>query len=593
MDIDVRQMAAFALGLIRDPAARPVLLTALADSSPLVQGRAAQALSLIGDRGDAPAIAAMVKAHLKAGALADVQPDDVSYPLAPPIEATRLGIYALARLASFDALASAVLDAEGQPVSRWWPVAYALQRVPDSRGTTVLTTLLGTPGRYTASFAAKGLANMPPANAVSALRQIVEQRRAHPMVVVQAMRALAASGTASVAPALIKILGDSSVDPTTRMEAMTAFGAVAGPSHLGVLLDLLSDPVPSVRAGAMRALARVDGDSFILALAGLDPDADWTVRVAQAQALGTLPSDRGFPRLRTMLTDADHRVVPAVLAALAASKAPGAERILVDHLKAGDFVVRSAAATALGELNALQAVPALVEAYRSAKDETTYVARAAALSALSRVDRQAARPLLEEALKDRDWAVRVRAAALLKEQGVTTSTADTMRPATPGRPVDDPQWQRIVMAQYAPIAFIETSRGTIEVELAIVDAPLTVQNFVTLARKGFFNGVAIHRVVPDFVVQDGDPRGDGEGGPGYTIRDEINQRPYLRGTVGMALDWEDTGGSQFFVTHSPQPHLDARYTVFGQVVNGMDVVDQILPSDVIKRVRIWDGVNEQ
>ena len=177
------------------------------------------------------------------------------------------------------------------------------------------TTLLGTPGRYTASFAAKGLANMPPANAVSALRQIIEQRRAHPMVVVQAMRALAASGTASVAPALIRILGDSSVDPTTRMEAMTAFGAVAGPSHLGVLLDLLSDPVPSVRAGAMRALARVDGDSFILALAGLDPDADWTVRVAQAQALGTLPSDRGFPRLRAMLTDADHRVVPAVLGA--------------------------------------------------------------------------------------------------------------------------------------------------------------------------------------------------------------------------------------------------------------------------------------
>ena len=69
---------------------------------------------------------------------------------------------------------------------------------------------------------------------------------------------------------------------------------------------------------------------------------------------------------------------------------------------------------------------------------------------------------------------------------------------------------------------------------------------------------------PNFVVQDGDPRGDGEGGPGYTIRDEINQRPYLRGTVGMALDWEDTGGSQFFITHSPQPHLDGRYTVFGQ-----------------------------
>lgn len=84
--------------------------------------------------------------------------------------------------------------------------------------------------------------------------------------------------------------------------------------------------------------------------------------------------------------------------------------------------------------------------------------------------------------------------------------------------------------------------------------------------------------------------GDGEGGPGYTIRDEINQRPYLRGTVGMALAGKDTGGSQYFITHSPQPHLDGRYTVFGSVVNGMDVVDRITQWDVVRRVRIWDGV---
>ena len=115
----------------------------------------------------------------------------------------------------------------------------------------------------------------------------------------------------------------------------------------------------------------------------------------------------------------------------------------------------------------------------------------------------------------------------------------------------------------------------------MIDAPLTVANFIALARKGFFRNNAIHRLVPDFVVQAGDPRGDGEGGPGYTIRDELNELPYLRGTVGMALDWEDTGGSQFFITHSPQPHLDARYTVFGRVVNGMDVVDRLVQWDVI------------
>jgi cyclophilin family peptidyl-prolyl cis-trans isomerase len=176
---------------------------------------------------------------------------------------------------------------------------------------------------------------------------------------------------------------------------------------------------------------------------------------------------------------------------------------------------------------------------------------------------------------------------LFRDQGIADS-ATAIRPA-PVRPMDEATRQTLVAPQFSPHAFIQLDRGTIELELAITDAPLTVANFIELARKDFFNGIAIHRVVPDFVIQDGDPRGDGEGGPGYTIRDELNQLPYLRGTVGMALDWKDTGGSQFFITHSPQPHLDARYTTFGRVVNGIELVDRIQPGDVIRRVQIWDG----
>ena len=107
-------------------------------------------------------------------------------------------------------------------------------------------------------------------------------------------------------------------------------------------------------------------------------------------------------------------------------------------------------------------------------------------------------------------------------------------PGVPIAPYDDPQ---LVSPDFSPHAYIDTAKGTIEVELAILDAPQTARNFMALARKGFFNGLQIHRVVPNFVVQDGDPRGDGQGGPGYTIRDELNQRPYLRGTVGMALSF--------------------------------------------------------
>jgi cyclophilin family peptidyl-prolyl cis-trans isomerase len=132
-------------------------------------------------------------------------------------------------------------------------------------------------------------------------------------------------------------------------------------------------------------------------------------------------------------------------------------------------------------------------------------------------------------------------------------------------------------------------QGTIEIELNVVDAPLTSWTFIELARAGFFNGLRVHRLVPNFVIQAGDPRGDGEGGPGYTIRDELSTLPYLRGTVGMALDGRDTGGSQFFITVSPQPHLDGNYTVFGKVVNGFDLLDRVQLWDVIQRVRIWDG----
>jgi cyclophilin family peptidyl-prolyl cis-trans isomerase len=350
--------------------------------------------------------------------------------------------------------------------------------------------------------------------------------------------------------------------------------------------------LPAIRAAALQALARVDPATFVTALASLDADREWTVRVAVANALGTLPAAQSVPRLTEMLQDPDQKVIPAVLAAFASSKASGVDRLLLDRLASPDISVRIAAANALATLKVAAAAQPLAEAYRRAANEDSYTARAAALGALARLDAAAARPVLMEALKDRDWAVRVRALALLKEQKVTDQD-EAIRPATAGRSVTDPEWQAVVSPRFSPRAFIDTDKGTIELELAGIDAPLTVANFIALARKGFFRTNSIHRLVPDFVVQAGDPRGDGEGGPGYTIRDELNELPYLQGTVGMALDWEDTGGSQFFITHSPQPHLDARYTVFGRVVNGMDVVDRLVQWDVIRNVRIRDGVNPE
>ena len=133
-------------------------------------------------------------------------------------------------------------------------------------------------------------------------------------------------------------------------------------------------------------------------------------------------------------------------------------------------------------------------------------------------------------------------------------------------------------------ATIYTVRGPIRLELFGTDAPITVWNFLSLARSGYYRNTRFHRVVPNFVAQDGDPRDDGNGGPGYSIRDEMNRHRYERGAVGMALSGPDTGGSQYFITHSPQPHLDGHYTVFGRVVRGFDVLDKIVQGDQITKV---------
>jgi peptidyl-prolyl cis-trans isomerase B (cyclophilin B) len=134
---------------------------------------------------------------------------------------------------------------------------------------------------------------------------------------------------------------------------------------------------------------------------------------------------------------------------------------------------------------------------------------------------------------------------------------------------------------------METTRGTIELELYPQHTPKTVNNFVFLAQEGFYDGVTFHRVIDDFMIQGGDPTGTGRGGPGYQFDDEFT--PALRhetGVISMANAGPNTNGSQFFITHSPQPHLDDRHTVFGKVVEGQDVVDAIRQGDVIESVTV-------
>jgi cyclophilin family peptidyl-prolyl cis-trans isomerase len=169
-------------------------------------------------------------------------------------------------------------------------------------------------------------------------------------------------------------------------------------------------------------------------------------------------------------------------------------------------------------------------------------------------------------------------AALVPAIGCAAKEPEAQTPSSGPKKYSAPPEMTIdVNKQYT--ATIETEKGDIVIELFAKDAPKTVNNFVFLAREGFYNGTTFHRVIPGFMAQGGDPTGTGAGGPGYAFEDEINQHRHGTGVISMANSGPNTNGSQFFITYAPQPHLDGKHTVFGQVIKGMDVLNKITPKD--------------
>jgi len=292
--------------------------------------------------------------------------------------------------------------------------------------------------------------------------------------------------------------------------------------------------------------------------------------------------------INTLVAVHSEYAIPDVLRALAAFKPQDLASVARAQFNESDVIIRSTAADLLGDLPLSdENTRALVAAWPQAANDTLNDAALSILDALGKQKSAAANVQIKEALKSGDALVRRRAVTILKTNGAgdfssqigTVHTRNTVADYT----------RALARIGKNVRAVVTTSKGSFTIELLPEAAPLTVDNFVQLAQRDYFRNVTIHRVVPNFVIQDGDPRGDGNGGPGYTIRCEINEVPYDRAAVGMALSGKDTGGSQWFVTHSPQPHLDGGYTVFGRVVAGMDVVDKIVRGDVIQSVVIRQG----
>jgi cyclophilin family peptidyl-prolyl cis-trans isomerase len=256
-----------------------------------------------------------------------------------------------------------------------------------------------------------------------------------------------------------------------------------------------------------------------------------------------------------------------------------------------DVAVRAVGLSGLDDIATGADVPDVAQAYQTALADTSNEARLAAVRCLGAIWRRDSTHVTDDG-KAKVAALPAPDDAALLDAARGVSLLAAWRPEN-GRPSPHPtDWYLQVVHEIvepslrgqAPQATIQTVRGNLTIELYGADAPLTVENFLSLAKRGFYKGLMFHRVVPGFVVQDGDPRGDGNGGPGYDIRDEFDRRRYVKGTIGMATDGPNTGGSQYFIALGTQPHLDGHYTAFARVVAGESVLDQIVQWDAIDNV---------
>ncbi len=348
---------------------------------------------------------------------------------------------------------------------------------------------------------------------------------------------------------------------------------------------LLESEIAAVAAEALLAETRLTEGKNWFSLERFIASPNASHRQAAAQACGIVRSNRARAALTGLLNDP----VPGVRGEALEQMFAFADSVLTDTrlhqaLEDPDLIPVAIACSKIAEDSLTKFVPQLAARFHSAESDDI---RESLLDALVHIGGVAdsstvLRSVCELSRASESFFIREKGRLLGRKIGFSSDPgADHFSTNVSDANFDDiynPQQRR-------PHVAIETSRGTIEIELNVDAAPKTVYNFLKLARSGFYDNRVWHRVVPDFVIQDGCPRGDGWGGPGYAIRCEYNALPYVAGSVGMATSGKDTGGSQYFICHSAQPHLDGRYTLFGQVVSGMEVVLQMQQGDKVIAVR--------
>jgi cyclophilin family peptidyl-prolyl cis-trans isomerase/HEAT repeat protein len=568
-DASVAGAAFYALGLIKDTAA-VALATAGLRGAADVASEAAWLLGEVGGPGRAPLLAVA---------------------LDPALDSRRRGAALLALARSKPPPVAPLLPLlDDADTAVAWRAAYVLARARSAGAVRAMIGASASPAAQVRDYAARGLArsltgDSLEAQAHEALRRLVVDPDAR--VRVTAVRVLGPYGTPT-GPAIATALRDT--DPAVRITAASVAHVAFDTSARAWAAAWRSDTSFAFR----RALAEAGARRNMLRDAWRDWRADsrWQYRAAVATLDGIGPAGAALDRLDGSLRDVDGRVRAAAVGAVAAladsaGVTGAARRRLRATLTDPDFVVRATALGALAKGATIDDLAAASEAYAIARRDADLDARLAFWTLADSALRNHGTTLPDSVV--RTLAAIPRPADPLERARAASIPRFTAWRDSTGLARED-GWYRVrareALASRAPVARIETERGTIELLLFPAEAPITVHNFVSLANRRYFDGQRFHRVVPNFVVQAGDPRGDGNGGPGYAIRDELNPHRYVRGALGMALSGPNTGGSQFFVTHTPQPHLDGGYTVFGQLRAGGDALDRIVQGDRIVRITI-------
>lgn len=620
-DSSIRSAAAMSIGRLKDPRGLPLLNQLLLDPDSLTQTSAIFAVGILGDSAGLPLLldrarspeplsnpaalelitavarlggdraAGFLKGAIDGTAL-PARPDAIYLARRAALESWRLG-----SKAPVDALLGLVQD---QKEDTRFAAIYSLGRVKaKAAGARFLDALRDKPSPDVRGAAARVLtrsyadsSGLNPESVVDELLRTLNDVAA--AVRVQGLRAIATYKSPRTITKILPLLEDP--DNNVQVQAADALGDIPGKDALAELSRIAGGTKGSFarRRAAFLALAKLDSAAFAAVSPRYESSNDWRERAAAATGWARY----GAAAESRFLNDRDPKVVGIGFSAWAtAVEGPDPALIAAARklLTSNDAAVRAAAGDALSRAPDVADIPLLVAAYRKSRSDSFPDAQLAVLGALvairgsspaaaQSVDREALPALpAPEDYQLKKWA-----------EANWQAAADAWGPAYPirtGRSLEDYRdvARKYVVGQlpsrYPRVRMEVDQLGVIELELYGPEAPLTVANFLGLVDRRYFDGLRFHRVVPNFVVQTGDPRGDGNGGPGGAIRDEINPRRYDAYVMGMALSGADTGGSQWFITLARQPHLDGGYTVFGEVSDGVPVLLRITQGDQIRTIR--------